>query len=579
MRTDGTCAKEKISLIDFYPPSTMTRSTTACPTATTTSTTTSIQNDAHGLDRNLLSLSCADLCQKARAIWLQQEQPMESGTVVDEDDGDNYNIDNQQFPTVRRRIDVVEALYRHVWNRRTSDTDPELIANHETYDASSLARKKMKRTTCCCSLQKNSLTEKTTTTVVSSEKNEKQDGCQHWKVIAGEKLALMYLQSQRSFQADILLQTLGYPCRLARCVLDYDNAALLPSVHMDNNDKKQKQQHSIPCCIYDHAISPLELEVLLDVFGDPNASYWTEHNYSVEPPSPYFSYILNIRNNHKSNDDREDHDDTHKNKMLYRLIRKLQNLVKPHFPNITDATSVELWAHNRPTCTGHQFHFDSDNEGCTSIIRNPIVTCVLYLNGGDDDDSDVGGPSIVTTQRLASRSLAESGWACPPRKGRMLALDGKVFHGVIPGKISEEKSHDNHQICNGEHSCPAGRRVTVMLAFWRRIRIRDQPGAAACAWPTTSSSTSPSSWANRLLAPIPTHNESNQHHDPIPTGMDQVPVERTPIRLDCIYEPVDPQIVASTNRIMSKPEDPPAAIKPWNRKMGFPEYEQIFQGF
>jgi hypothetical protein len=299
----------------------------------------------------------------------------------------------------------------------------------------------------------------------------------------------------------------------------------LPSVVDKNNKSHEKKQH-IPCCIYDHVLSPLELEILQQVFGNPNASYWTEHNYSVEPPSPYFSYILNIGNNHGTNDRMDDHG-TYKDGMLYHLIQKLQILLKPHFSNITDATSVELWAHNRPTSTGHQFHFDSDNEGCTSIIRNPIVTCVLYLNGGEHEKGG-GGPSIVTTQRLASRSLAESGWACPPRIGRMLALDGKVLHGVIPGKIEESPDDDDNNNNNGSNP---RRRVTVMLAFWRRIRIRDQPGAAACAWPTTMSSTSSSSssssslWATQLLDPVTTQDESSkQQHGPNSTTMEYVPI-------------------------------------------------------
>jgi hypothetical protein len=60
--------------------------------------------------------------------------------------------------------------------------------------------------------------------------------------------------------------------------------------------------------------------------------------------------------------------------------------------------------------------------------------------------------------------------------------------------------------------------------------------------------------------------------------MEYVPIERVPIPLNCIYELVDTQ-TACTNGLSSNTEDPKAAMKPWNRRMGFPDYEQIFQGF
>ena len=40
--------------------------------------------------------------------------------------------------------------------------------------------------------------------------------------------------------------------------------------------------------------------MLQSVFLDPQASYWTDHNYTVEPPSPYFSYLIPSMNNNLS---------------------------------------------------------------------------------------------------------------------------------------------------------------------------------------------------------------------------------------------------------------------------------------
>jgi hypothetical protein len=33
------------------------------------------------------------------------------------------------------------------------------------------------------------------------------------------------------------------------------------------------------------------------------------------------------------------------------------------FPEVKEAQYAEWWAHKRPYQSGHQFHFDTDNEG------------------------------------------------------------------------------------------------------------------------------------------------------------------------------------------------------------------------
>src|SRR4051812_969890 len=43
------------------------------------------------------------------------------------------------------------------------------------------------------------------------------------------------------------------------------------------------------------------------------------------------------------------------------------------------ATHAEWWAHCRPHASGHQLHFDSDDEG-RGGVRNPSVSTVLYLS-------------------------------------------------------------------------------------------------------------------------------------------------------------------------------------------------------
>lgn len=53
----------------------------------------------------------------------------------------------------------------------------------------------------------------------------------------------------------------------------------------------------------------------------------------------------------------------------------MRALAERSFPEVKEAKFVEWWAHRRPHSSGHQMHFDSDNEG-RGGVRNPIVRCV-----------------------------------------------------------------------------------------------------------------------------------------------------------------------------------------------------------
>ena len=120
---------------------------------------------------------------------------------------------------------------------------------------------------------------------------------------------------------------------------------------------------------------------------------------------------------------------------------------------------AEFWAHCRPHCSGHQMHFDSDDEGRDGI-RNPIISTVLYLN------DYLGGPTLVTNQSLTSDKLANKGWMVFPKRNRLCMFDGKMLHGVIPGR--------------GPTMNRDSRRITLMLAFWKDIKERDAPEKGSC---------------------------------------------------------------------------------------------------
>jgi len=448
---------------------------------------------------------CARLCQTARALWLEQQQQH----------GDSCGMKQ------------VEELYRQVWNREGGPPSAE----------DPVARPLCKKARLLLDEEKD---------------DDKYYCCPDQRQQAGEKLALIYLQSDRAKQADKILVRLGFTCRLARSILDYeyDSSSSTTLENARAGDAKSSSD-TIPCCIYDDFLSNSERSLLQSIFLDPTNSYWINHNYTVEPPSPYFSYLLPLFSSQPDDEDSGGGGREGLRSLVYRLRDFLAQHHSEQFPNVEKAQYVELWAHNRPHATGHQFHFDSDNEGCptdgAAVIRNPICSCVLFLTDG----SAAGGPSVVTNQRLASRHLATRGWMCPAAVNRLLAFDGKVLHGVIPGKQQRQQSPSHPSAPTRSQTQPASaRRVTVMLAFWRRIRVRGdneegRPGAARLL-PTQPE------WARQLRAPLA--------REATTTTATTMPVAKQPIQVTPVYESV-----------------PDGA--PWTRQKGLPDYEQMFQGF
>ena len=146
-----------------------------------------------------------------------------------------------------------------------------------------------------------------------------------------------------------------------------------------------------------------------------------------------------------------------------------------------------MWAHNRPHASGHQLHFDSDDEGRSrqqGFPNHPICSFVLNVSS----NTRVGGPTLVTNQRLRNPETTHlqgvRGWLVPSRPSRLVCFDGSVLHGVIPGKgcIPQLQEEDM-----GELSNP--RRVTLMMAFWKDIKVRKGSGpGSARPWPSPEAS-------------------------------------------------------------------------------------------
>ena len=240
--------------------------------------------------------------------------------------------------------------------------------------------------------------------------------------------------------ADEMLKKEGFKLRLSSNVLCYEHVT----------------DDSIPCPVavcYDHVLDHATISKL-QIFLSKDGAYFKEHNYFSKPGPGYFSYCYDLGCP----------DDT----LIEAVVLKCQKVLSKDFPEIKEAKMIEVWAHNRPHSKGHQLHFDSDDEGVGGV-RNPIVSMILYLS------HDVGGPTCVTEQTLTD-GIATHGWLIAPPKeegniGRIAAFRGNVLHGVVRGCPREDIS-DNDE---------SKRRVTLMIAFWRDVKIRpslsEQPGS------------------------------------------------------------------------------------------------------
>lgn len=265
---------------------------------------------------------------------------------------------------------------------------------------------------------------------------------------AGTFLATLLLQQPRSGQNDgnisNLLQARGFSYHLSRQSL------------IQSHDIPVNTSSLLPSANAWDKVLPANLLAKLSTVFAADSSFWTSHNYSDgssqgQPPSPYFSYIVPLK---------QQPPPQQQDTVLPAIMRILQKHIAEFLPDVMDCSAAEWWCHCRPHASGHQLHFDSDDEG-RGGVRNPVASCVLSLTEG------VGGETLVTTQTATATSLAgKEGWICQGKRNRLLAFQGNLLHGVVPGSASKS-SHDT------------GRRITFMVAFWERIRVQDDEGAGS----------------------------------------------------------------------------------------------------
>ena len=272
-----------------------------------------------------------------------------------------------------------------------------------------------------------------------------------------QALSLLLCQAGRVVEATPLLVGQGFRWRLAREVLCY-----APSDGRGHGDDGPQPDplSALPVRVVDGALPPAMLRHLQEVFR-PTSPFWAEHFYDAVSNASravgYFSYLFPL---------------TPTPTLQARcsveqvILFLYRTYVRRLFPAAADtATVAEWWVHSRPHSSGHQLHFDSDETGLEGggKAEHPICSLIVYLGGDGDGDGDgddgpaVGGPTLVTDQRLAG-PLATRGWLCHPKCNRLAAFDAQFLHGVVPGR--------------GPNPRVGARRLTFMVGFWRAIKAQ-----------------------------------------------------------------------------------------------------------
>ena len=222
----------------------------------------------------------------------------------------------------------------------------------------------------------------------------------------------------------------------------------------------------------------------------------------------------------------------HANSLFEQIAIIIQHKLIHRFPILSRAKSVEVWCHQRPPDGSHQLHYDMDEirlgerkkshpidessditnslqpeskrpkiyKGLIQVNEEsnregafcPMVSCVLTISVPNSPEACIicnetskGSPTLVCNQSILNQSKKRPnstsnrdgiGWLCYPKPNRLLAFDGSLLHGVVPGIPEPDccphsSNDDNINTSNDiDHDVIIkdiqSKRVTLMLGFW-----------------------------------------------------------------------------------------------------------------
>ena len=225
---------------------------------------------------------------------------------------------------------------------------------------------------------------------------------------ATENLTLFLCQENRNEEASEFLKKGNYSVRLSKNVLCYEmETKIIDNSELKNsevekmskkeveNEVEKEEEIDIECNkiirVADNTLSKEMLTNMQHIFR-PLSPFWSEHNYDSTANSSrtagYFSYVYELKKSPSN--------------YIEQIIQVLFESVKEMFPtvcggrrgdsdggeedivggegggvggggggggggevtgNVGGCQYAEWWVHSRPHTSGHQLHFDSDNEG------------------------------------------------------------------------------------------------------------------------------------------------------------------------------------------------------------------------
>ena len=269
---------------------------------------------------------------------------------------------------------------------------------------------------------------------------------------------------------------------------------------------------------------------------------WTRESNGLQSPSKRNQFashniILPSSASESFDSDASSGDLLHQMQNASSLIEQVaisaRHKLQKRFPNLKDAKSVEVWCHERPPDGCHQLHYDVDeirleerrrcvmksphidqavglksdskrqridiidrgDKNKADGLFSPLVSCILTIYVPNSSDAcelcheyGKGTPTIVCNQsisnirerqRTTGHIQKSKGWLCYPKPNRLLAFEGSLLHGVVPG-IPEPgncaQNLDNCSSCSSidssylDHNTPTEnchqKRVTLMMGFW-----------------------------------------------------------------------------------------------------------------
>ncbi|KAL3945193.1 MAG: hypothetical protein SGBAC_000730 [Bacillariaceae sp.] len=282
------------------------------------------------------------------------------------------------------------------------------------------------------------------------------------------------------YSASTVESTASFMCAMLWSMVDHDKALshlkrfpvthrLHPNVWTVRSEAPDRPVSKAPLAFRpEDGILPQGLYASMKETFAPDAVYWNESDYSNRG---YYSYFVDYQKNQTPKNQIEDA------VITYLLPRAKQVLSKADGESIC---GFEWWVHTRPIKAnlGHNLHFDTDEAMLAQekSATHPILSSVLYLTGGDDDNK--GGTTIIIDQTPDSKDIADSAWLSAPKDNSFVLFPGNLLHGVLPcpgrGQPDDKEGNvpQSRKILIQSWRDPpkeeTSNRLTFMVGFWTR---------------------------------------------------------------------------------------------------------------